>query len=145
LLSYYGKIVYLELSVAFIKVAIRTEGGAPPGEGNLCLANIASSQHPLVTGGPYLVTPDSQGQVTVAVKNCAPTDLVLARNDFIGTLENVTGCETREINPAYLQAVARATKRQSTEQIPTAKRQFIEQNVHIIVPEQYKKQYLQVI
>jgi hypothetical protein len=74
------------LSVAFIKVAIRTEGGAPPGEGNLCLANIASSQHPLVTGGPYLVTPDSLGQVTVAVKNCAPTELELARNDFIGTL-----------------------------------------------------------
>ncbi len=41
--------------------------------------------------------------------------------------------------------MARATKRQSTEQIPTAKRQFIEQNVHINVPEQYKKQYLQVI
>ena len=66
------------LSVAFIKVAIRTEGGAPPGEGNLCLANIASSEHPLVTGGPYLVTPDSLGQVTVAVKNCAPTELELA-------------------------------------------------------------------
>ncbi len=133
------------LSVAFIKVAIRTEGGVPPGEGNLSLANIASSQHPLVTGGPYLVTPDSLGQVMVAVKNCAPTNLELAQNDFIGTLENVTGCETREINPAYLQAVARATKRQSTEQIPTAKRQFIKQNVHLNVPEQYKKQYLQVI
>jgi hypothetical protein len=39
------------------------------------------------------------------VKNCAPTELELARNDFIGTLENVTGCETQEINPAYLQAV----------------------------------------
>ena len=79
------------------------------------------------------------------MKNCAPTDLELAQNDFIGTLENVTGCETREINPAYLQAVARATKRQSNEHIPSAKRQFIEQNVHINVPEQYKKQYLQVI
>ncbi len=95
--------------------------------------------------GPYLVTPDSLGQVMVAVKNCAPTDLELARNDFIGTLENVTGCEKREINPAYLQAVARATKRQSNEQISTAKRQFIEQNIHLSVPEQYKKQYLQVI
>ncbi len=68
------------------------------------------------------------------MKNCAPTDLELARNDFIGILENVTGCETRELNPAYLQAVARATKRQSSEKIPTAKRQFIEQNVHINVP-----------
>ncbi len=86
------------LSVAFIKVAIRTEGGSPPGEGNLCLANVASAQHPLVTGGPYLVSPDTLGQVTVAVKNCAPVELQLARNDFIGNLENVTGWETRELN-----------------------------------------------
>ncbi len=64
------------------------------------------SQHLLVTGGPYLVSPDTLGQVTVAIKNCAPTDLELARNDFIGTLENINGCETRELNPAYLQAVA---------------------------------------
>ncbi len=114
------------LSVAFIKVAVRTEGGAPPGEGNLCLANIASAQHPLVTGGPYLVSPDALGQVTVAVKNCTPVELELSRNDFIGNLENVTGCETHELNPAYVQAVARVTNKQSTEKLTTEKRQFIE-------------------
>ncbi len=116
------------LSVAFVKVAIRTEGGAPPGEGNLCLANIASSQHPLVTGGPYLVTPDTLGQVTVAIKNCAPTDLDLARNDFIGTLENITGCETRELNPAYLQAVAKDNQKPAVK-LNSAKKQFIEKTV----------------
>ncbi len=133
------------LLVAFIKVAIRTEGGAPPGEGNLCLANIASSQHLLVTGGPYLVTPYLLGQVTIAVKNCALTELELARNDFIGTLENVTGCETREINPAYIQAVARATNKKSTITVPPAKRQFIKQTIHLNVPEQFREQYLKVI
>ena len=106
------------LSVAFIKVAIRTEGGAPPGEGNLCLANVTSSEHPLVTGGPYLVTPDNLGQVTIAVKNCAPTELELARNDFIGTLENITGCETRELNPAYIQAVAKQSTKQCVKKFP---------------------------
>jgi hypothetical protein len=132
------------LSVAFVKVAIRTEGGAPPGEGNLCLTNIASSQHPLVTGGPYLVTPDTLGQVTVAIKNCAPTDLELARNDFIGTLENITGCETRELNPAYLQAVAKENKTPSVK-INSAKRQFIKKTVHLQVQEQFHEQYLKVI
>jgi len=133
------------LSVAFIKVAIRTEGGAPPGEGNLCLANITSAQHPLVTGGPYLVSPDNLGQVTVAVKNCAPTELELARNDFIGTLENITGCETRELNPAYIQAVAQSSVKKCTEKLSSAKRQFIEQTVHLSVPEQFREQYLKVI
>jgi hypothetical protein len=79
------------------------------------------------------------------VKNCAPTELELARNDFIGTLENVTGCETREINPAYIQAVARATNKKSPETVPLAKRQFIEQTIHLNVPEKFREQYLKVI
>ncbi len=133
------------LLVAFIKVAIRTEGGAPPGEGNLCLTNIASAQHPLVTGGPYLVSPDTLGQVTVAVKNCAPVELELSRNDFIGNLKKITGCEARELNPAYLQAVARATNSHPTKKITPVKRQFIKKTVHLNVPEQFRKQYLKVI
>jgi hypothetical protein len=41
----------LPLSVAFIKATVRTEGGTLP-EGTLCVTNVASSNHPLVTGGP---------------------------------------------------------------------------------------------
>ncbi len=89
-----------------LKATIRTEGGSSPGEKDLCIANVASGLHPLITGGPYLVQPDHQGQVTVAVKNCSPLDLELQQNDFIGSVENVQDCETREINPAYLQAIA---------------------------------------
>jgi len=40
------------------------------------------------------------------VKNCSLVDFELDCNDFIGQVENVQDCETREINPAYLQAVA---------------------------------------
>jgi len=98
------------LSVAFIRATVRTEGGALP-EGTLCIANIASHTHPLVTGGPYLVQPDNLGQITIAVKNCSPVDLELERNDFIGQVENVQDCETREINPAYLQAIAQQQRR----------------------------------
>ncbi len=135
----------LPLSVAFAKVAIRTEGGVPPGEGNLCLANIASTQHPLVTGGPYLVSPDTLGQVTVAVKNCALVELELSQNDFIGSLENVTGCETCELKLAYLQAVAHATSSNPTEKITSAKRPFILKTIHLNVPEQFSEQYLKII
>ncbi len=92
--------------MAYLKATIRTEGGSSPGENNLCIANVTSGLHPLITGGPYLVQPDSQGQVTVAVKNCSPLDLELQRNDFISSVENVQDCEAREINPAYLQAIA---------------------------------------
>jgi len=45
------------LSVAYLKATIRTEGGSLPGEGNLCIANVSSGLHPLITGGPYLLQP----------------------------------------------------------------------------------------
>jgi hypothetical protein len=64
---------------------------------------------------------------------------------IIGTLENVTGCETIEINPAYIQAVARATNKKSPEAVPLAKRQFIEQTIHLNVPDKFQEQYLKVI
>ncbi len=88
---------------------------------------------------------DALGQVTVAVKNCVQVELELSRNDFISSLENVTGCETRELNPSYVQAVARATNNQPNEKLTTEKRQFIEKTIHLNVPEQFREQYLKVI
>jgi hypothetical protein len=74
------------LSVAFIKATARTEGGALPNS-TLCIANFASNNHPLVTGEPYLVQPDSQGQIIITVKNCSPVDPELLRNNFIGQVK----------------------------------------------------------
>jgi len=99
----------------------------------------------LVTGGPYLVSPDTLVQDTVTVKNCAPTELELSRNDFIGTLENVTGCKTRELNPAYIQAVASSFTKTSTEKLSPQKRQIIEQTVNLNVQDQFREQYFKVI
>jgi hypothetical protein len=65
------------LSVANLKATIRTEGGTLPVEDNLSVATVASNQRPLITGGPYLVQPDTQGQISIAVKNCLPVDLEL--------------------------------------------------------------------
>jgi hypothetical protein len=114
---------------AYLKAYVQTEAGAPPGEGNLCVANVASNQHPLVTGGPYLVSHDQSGHITIAVKNCAPTDLELQCNDFIGSLENIEGCETCEINTAYLQAVSsEQVASWPMQKLSATKRQFIENN-----------------
>ncbi len=134
------------LSVAYIKATIRTESGSMPAQNILCIANIASSLHPLITGGPYLVEPDSLGQVTVAVKNCASTDLELNRNDFVGSIENIENCETRQINPAYLQAIAEQRANARPRQTLTAKkRQFIESNVKLHVPKQFQQKYLNLL
>jgi hypothetical protein len=105
----------------------------------------AASTHWLRVG-LYLVEPDNLGQVTVTVKNCSPNFLELQRNDFIGSLENVQGCETRAINPAYLQAVATEQSAKSPAQkLTLAKRQFLEQNVKLQVQEEYREKYLKII
>jgi hypothetical protein len=118
--------IILPLSVAYLKATICTEGGTLPGEGNVCITTVASSHHPLIRGGPSLVQPDTQGQVTIAVKNCSPLDLELPFNDFIGSIKKVQEYKAREVNMAYLQAVAH--QRETTwprEVLRAKKRQFI--------------------
>ncbi len=127
------------MSVAYLKATIFTEGGTLPGQGNLCITTVASSQHPLITGGPYLVQPDSQGQVTIVVENCVPVDLDLQCNDFICSIKNVQDCEAREVNPAYLQAVAQQQEAARPRQTLSAKKkQLIVDNVKLQVPEQFQ-------
>ncbi len=95
----------------------------------------ASHIHSLVTGGPYLVQTDGQGQTTIAVKNCSPVDLELDKNDFIGQVKNVQDCEAQEINPAYLQAVAHQRHAaQPRQKLSEQKRQFILETAKMQVP-----------
>ena len=55
-------------------------------------------------------------------------------------------CETREINPAYLQAVAEQREASRPRAVLSAKKkQFIIDNVKMQVPEQFQKQYLNVL
>jgi len=69
------------------------------------MANVMQPNNPLLTGGPYLIQPDSNGVGTVLVHNCRPTEHVLERTDFIGHVENVSELELREINPAYINSL----------------------------------------
>ncbi len=78
--------------------------------------------------------------------NCAPTELELNRNDFVGSIENVQNCKTREINPAYLQSIADQRANARPRQILTAKKkQFIESTVKLNVPEQFRHKYLNLL
>jgi len=91
------------LSVAYLKATICTKGGTLPGEGNLCIATVASSQHPLVTGGPYLVQPDTQGQITI------PRDTLSAKKkQFI--VENIKLQVPKQYQQQYLKLLYKITR-----------------------------------
>ena len=131
------------LTVHELKVKVKSEGGSTPGHSDLCLVNVVSTKYPLLSGGPYLVQPDQNGYVTVPIQNCAPTDLVLDRNDVIGVIENVTQCQMREINPRFLNAVKMQTA--SQDKLSDAKRDFIFKALNLNVPEQFRDAYVKVI
>ncbi len=80
------------------------------------------------------------------MNNCSPVGLELDRNDFIGQVENVQDCEAREINPAYLQAIALQQRHAKPRQKLTEQKwKFILETVKMQVPEQLHQQYLDVL
>ena len=130
------------VSVNFCKVKLHTEGGAVPSANDKVVVNINHSDNPCITGGPYLVTPDSEGFVTVPIYNCGPSEFDLSKNDFVGVAENATKSEKREINPKYLSAVS--AKRQN-KTLSKEKLKFIMDNVNLTVPDNVWQHYLGVI
>ena len=134
--------VLAPLSVCAVKVDFRADNGCTPGSTSECLVNIQHPDDPLLTGGPYLVTPDSTGSATILLHNCRPTEVTLERGDFIGFAENVSECEKREINPAYIQSLKANVQE---EPLTPEKKAFIEKTVKMEVPEELQEQYLQVI
>ena len=65
------------LSVNFCKVKLLTEGGAVPNANDKVVVNVNHSANPCITGGPYLVTPDSEGFMTVPIYKCGPSEFDL--------------------------------------------------------------------
>jgi transposase InsO family protein len=133
------------LSVSTIRVSVRTDAGHTPSEDVPCLVDIVSPESPLIYGAPTMVQPDRFGNAIVQVINCAPIEMELNRNDFIGFAENLQDCEMKELNPDYVQAVA---ERVPTKQAPLgeAKKKFIEEKLNLAnVPAEFRQQYRQVI
>ena len=52
-----------------------------------------------------MVRPDSEGNVHVPIYNCAPVEVKVAQNEFLGHAENVSKCEKRQLNPSYLNSI----------------------------------------
>ena len=94
------------LATTVCRVQLRTDTGCRPQKGAQMIVNVQHCENPMITGGPYLVETDEEGCARLPVYNCSPIDVELGRNDFLGSAENVTDCEKRQINPKYIAALA---------------------------------------
>ena len=106
----YAKVQSVQMLLPFqanvCKVHVRTESGAMPSSKDTMIVNVSHPDNPLLTGGPYLVSPDENGLVTVPIYNCSPLSVEIDRNEFIGVVENPSKREIREINQRNRNAVA---------------------------------------
>ena len=77
------------LSVTTIPVQLSTESGLIPDATHTAMVNIGHHQNPYLTGGPYMITADNQGNTWLPVYTCSPVEVELPRGDFIGLTENL--------------------------------------------------------
>ena len=133
------------LSVSVCKVQLRTECGSRPGPKEDLMVNIGHVSNPFLTGGPYLVQPDADGNVQIPIYNCAPIEIQLERNEFVGQAENISTFEKRELNPAYLSAISANDSRTRATPLSPEKEKFIKETIRLTVPAEYQDRYLAMI
>ena len=80
----------LPLQANVCNVQVHTKSGDMPSSKDTMIVNVSHPDNPLVTGGPYLVSPDENGLVTVPINNCSPLSVEIDRNEFIGVDENAS-------------------------------------------------------
>jgi hypothetical protein len=124
-----------------IKVNLVTETGCKPVSRENCLMNVAYEESPLLTGGPAMIQPDELGQAQILVYNCGPLEIEIPRGRKIGLIENLEGCELRQLNPAYVNAIQQPPPLP----LPTEKLKYIEETLTKTVPSQHYEAYKRVI
>jgi hypothetical protein len=141
-------IVLPRYSISVIQCDIRTESGCRPRPGVPCMVTIKHENRPSIQGGPALVVPDENGLVYVPVSNSNLLDLDLERHESIGFIENLEGCEMREIDPKFISSIATQEElsRRAAQPLTPEKEAFIRKAANLEhVPAGLRQAYLEVL
>jgi len=119
-------------------------------KGNVCntdkpIATVHAPQNPTISGMPAWVTLDKYKNCKMVIDNCAPYDVVIARNEILGVLE----FEPEECIPMTEDSISAIISdiHQRFPKVP--KKQFtrdeIENKAKLQVPNEYKKRYIDIL
>ena len=125
------------LSSKLVKVNLITTGGGKPSEEEIISSCAASESRPLISGAPGLIK-HSNGVAFIQVQNCAPVAVEICRDETIGRIENLSQSKFEMIKDDVVSSVTHKP-------CSSADKKFIEENVNLNVPAQYKQRYLQVL
>jgi hypothetical protein len=109
------------------------------------IATIHAPQNPIIYGMPAWVTIDKFKNCKMVIDNCAPYNIVIARNKVLGLLE----FETDECIPMTENSIASIIS-DIQQKFPKApKKQFsqieIEERAKLQVPDEFKKHYIDIL
>lgn len=77
------------LSVTHVPMGVVTKSGTISRLEVHCIASMGHPTKPPLSGGPFLISGNKQGQTHAPSYNCSPTKVTLSRNDFVGIIENI--------------------------------------------------------
>jgi len=132
------------LSKKIVKVNVITDLQTSPANNTKISACIASETKPLLTSDLGLVTTNKHGETLMMVKNCAPVDVIINRNEIIGKAENLDGSQFVELKHNTFQHIESISITKCAPITPETTK-FITSNAKISVPEIEKTKYLQLL
>ena len=118
-------------------------------KGNVCntdkpIATVHAPQNPTISGMPAWVTLDKYKNCKMVIDNCAPYDVVIARNEILGVLE----FEPEECIPMTENSISAIISDIHQKFLKVPKKQFtrdeIEKKAKLQVPNEYKKRYIDI-
>jgi Reverse transcriptase (RNA-dependent DNA polymerase)/RNase H-like domain found in reverse transcriptase/Integrase zinc binding domain/Integrase core domain len=128
------------LSSKLIKVNLITTGGRKPHSQEVISACAAVEGRPLLCGSPGLVR-HQEGVATILIKNCAPVDVEIKRDESVGRIENLTGWEIKTITEKVPITQVMSTKLR----LSKGDAKFIKENANLNVPEKYLEKYMDAL
>jgi hypothetical protein len=109
------------------------------------IATIHAPQNLTISGMPAWVTLDKYKNCKMVIHNCAPYDVVIARNKILGVLE----LEPEECIPMTENTISAIISEIHQKFPKVLKKQFtrteIEQKAKLQVPNEYKKHYIDIL
>ena len=133
------------LSKKVVKVNVITDNNTKPTNQTIVNACVGSETKPLLTSTPGFSYVDNNGQISVLIKNCAPVDISLQKNETIGKSENFENCQFTQLNPLAFKTMEEISSVQAKKPITKEIEQFIKTTAKLTVPSAEKDSYLKML
>ena len=128
-----------------VKIFCITDSGYNIKENENVVCYIQTNDSPCITAPPSLINFNNFQRSTVILQNTSPHHIFLSKNTKVGVIENIS--EDNEpvlLSEDFISELSDSVS-QSPKLSPTNRRDFIDKNVNLNVPTEFKQDYLNLL